>query len=61
MAVEVAAAEETSMYLRVKGLHTSVADLRESCYLADVDDLESCVLQKFHCAAGRDDLPTELH
>ena len=61
MAVEVTTSEETSVNLRMKGLYTTVTDFREACDLADVDNLESCILQKLHCAAGCDDFPTELH
>ena len=61
VAVEVAASEKTSVNLRMKSLYTTVTDFRKTCNLADVDDLESCILQKLHGTAGCDDLPTELH
>ena len=61
MAVKVATAQKASVHLRMKGLDTSVTDFRESRYLADIDYLKSCILQKFHCSSGRDDFPTEIH
>ena len=61
VAVKIATSEKSAMNLRVKGLHATVTDFRETCDLADIDNLKSCILQKLHCTTCCDDLPAEIH
>ncbi|GFI39845.1 hypothetical protein IMSAGC016_01627 [Muribaculaceae bacterium] len=60
MVGDVAATEKTAMHLRMKGLHTTVADFRETCDIADVDNVNAALAKPRHCAAGGDYLPTEF-
>ena len=55
----VAARQQPAVDLRMEGLDPSVADLRESRHVADVDDLDAALPQQFHRAARGDHLPTE--
>ena len=59
MALKVAASEKSSVDFWMEGFHPAVANLGKTGYLADIDDFKSCFLQKFHCAAGCDDVPSE--
>ena len=61
MALQVAAAQQGSVHFRVQGLDASVANLRESGYLADSNGLYSIAFQQFLSSSGCDDFPTEFH
>ena len=56
---EFAACKYASVHLRMQGLHPAVEDFRESGDLAYAYGLHSAVLQKFTCASGGDDFPSQ--
>ena len=68
MALVVAACQQTTMHLGVKGLNTAIANLGEARNIADADGLYAAILEEFLCASRSDNLPakaaqvlTELH
>ena len=56
----VAATEQTAMHLRMKCFHTTIADLRKACDVADVDNVNTVFTEFGHSASGGDDLPSEV-
>ena len=57
----VAAGQDAAVYLRVKGLDTSVADFRETGYFADADGLHTLGFQQFLGTARGDDFPAKVY
>ena len=50
--------EQTAVHLRVKGLHTTVHDFRESRHIADADGFHARSIQSFASATRGDDFKT---
>ena len=59
VALVVTTCQQTAVYLGVQGLNATVANLGETRYIADVDNLYAAVGQKFHCAACGNNLPAQ--
>ena len=57
---QVAATEQTAVYLGVKCLDAAIADFRESGDVADIDYCESGIAQGLHGAPGGDDVPAHV-
>ncbi len=61
MAFKVTAAKKSSMHFRMESLDAAVTNLRKTCNLADVYNIQSRILQELHSASGSDDFPSQSH
>ena len=59
VALIVTTSQQTAMHLRVERLDTTITNLREARYIADIDHLNTLLFEEFHRTARGDHLPAQ--